>query len=420
MKSCFNTKILLFCIALNPLTILAQENKKDDTLSQKAGLETSKDALLKKDIVQQKDLSDVISSVFKKQLPLMQRNHTAVTAKPVYSVVAAVGYTLQTRLAATISGNVVFRPDTATKLSTVTSNATYTQNKQFYMPVQSNIWTRNNKYNFIDDFRFYKYPQSTFGLGSGSYIKSEDPMRYNFFRFYEIVQRKIRGNLYGGFGYIFDYRWDISHKGTKNGDKSDYAVYGVSNHTLSSGITLNAVYDTRNNPINTGKGFYTSLQLRNNLKAIGSNSNWRSLIIDIRKYFTLPGSSENVLAFWSYNWLILNGKPPYLDLPSNGWDSYSCTGRGYIQGRFRGAQMLYMESEYRFKITANGLFGGVAFANGETFSARPGSALQTIQPGFGAGIRIKVKKESKTNLSIDYGFGTQGSKGLFINIGEYF
>ncbi len=419
VRHLLNALFIIICTVLFPILSSAQQSLQalSKRSSDNAGVEI-KVSTLTKDTVPQKDLSDVIGSIFKKHSS-RDSLHNMVTSKPVFSVVAAVGYTLQTKLAATISGNAAFRSNAA-KLSTITGNATYTQNKQFYLPVQSNIWTKGDKYNFVGDFRFYKYPQSTFGLGSESDFKNEDPMDYTYFRFYEYVLTKIKGNFFGGIGYILDYRWNISHKGNKNGSESDYTKYGTSTHTISSGITLNALYATRDNPINASKGIYSSLQIRNNITAFGSNSNWKSLTLDIRKYLRFPGSSQNVLAFWSYNWLILKGKPPYLDLPSNGWDSYSCTGRGYIQGRFRGTQMVYLETEYRFKISANGLFGGVVFANGQSFSREQGSHLESIQPGYGTGIRIKIKKESKTNLSIDYGFGAQGSKGLFINVGEYF
>ncbi len=58
-------------------------------------------------------------------------------------------------------------------------------------------------------------------------------------------------------------------------------------------------------------------------------------------------SSPNILALWSYNWLTLSGTPPYLMLPSTGWDKTFNTGRGYIQGRFRSNNMLDAEAEYR-------------------------------------------------------------------------
>jgi hypothetical protein len=43
-----------------------------------------------------------------------------------------------------------------------------------------------------------------------------------------------------------------------------------------------------------------------------------------------------------------------------------------------------------------------------------------ISAGYGAGIRIKFNKFSKTNVAFDYAFGTDGSKGLFLNLGEVF
>jgi hypothetical protein len=46
--------------------------------------------------------------------------------------------------------------------------------------------------------------------------------------------------------------------------------------------------------------------------------------------------------------------------------------------------------------------------------------LQGIQPGYGPGLRIKLNTISKTNISIDYGFGREGSRGLFIDVGEIF
>lgn len=366
-----------------------------------------------------KDLFDIVRSFSKKESSTTGVSDT-FSSKPIYSVVPAIGYTLQTKLAAVISGNVAFRTAPQAKLSTITASSTYTQNRQFFIPVLSNISIKDNRYKLIGDLRFYKYPQSTFGLGSDAPIENEDPMNYDYFRLYETVLRQIKGNLYVGAGYNLDRHWRISHKGNLNGTESDYAKYESVKQTTSSGITINGLYDSRDNPINAGKGFYTSVQLRNNLKAIGSNTNWRSVIIDARKYLTFPGKSNNIIAFWSYNAFVIDGKPPYLDLPSTGWDNYNATGRGFIQGRYRGSKMVYLEMEYRFKITVNGLLGGVLYINEQAFSGVAGSSLQSFQKGYGTGLRIKLNKKSDTNLAIDYAFGTQGSKGLFITVGELF
>jgi hypothetical protein len=107
-------------------------------------------------------------------------------------------------------------------------------------------------------------------------------------------------------------------------------------------------------------------------------------------------------------------------LPSTGWDDPFNTGRGYIQGRYRGRNMFYLEAEYRFDILRNGFLGGVVFANAQSFSNVTYSELTTIAPGWGGGLRIKLNKESGSNLCIDYGFGLNGSRGFFVNLNEVF
>jgi hypothetical protein len=373
---------------------------------------------LKADTIKTRDLYDVIASLFGQKDFKLKTD--SVTAKPIFSVVPALGYTLQSKLAITLAGNIAFRLSPRTKISAIIINAAYTQTKQVIVPIQSSIWANNNDYNFVGDMRFLKYPESTYGLGSNSNIANNDPMDYSFFRFYETVLKRINGNFFAGAGYVLDAHWNVTHKGPVNGAVSDYANYGDPNKTISSGITLNSLFDSRDNPINPSKGFYAALQYRDNKSFLGSTRNWQSLVVDIRKYYKLPATSDNVLALWSYNWLVLGGKPPYVDLPSNTWDTFSGTGRGYIQGRFRGAQMVYLESEYRFKISGNGLFGGVVFVNAQSFSSTEGTLLQRVQPAFGPGLRIKVNKISKTNIAIDYGIGRQGSRGVFINVGEVF
>jgi hypothetical protein len=396
-----------------PIKVIPVKNKKGDTTSQKADTTISSEKG-----VRQVDLADFISGLFYTKPP--EKKVDSITSKPSVAIVPAIGYTLVSRLAFVLSGNAAFKTGPNSRISTIVASSAITENKQFTLPISSSIWSRDNRYNFVGAARFYKYPQSTYGLGSSSAIADQDPMDYDFFQFYETVLRHVAGNLYLGLGYIVDNRWNISDKGDLNGTVSDYSLYGKAAHTLSSGFTFDGLLDSRDNAINPSKGGYVSLQYRDNYTFLGSNTPWRSLIVDVRKYFKFPEGSDNVIAFWSYDWLILSGKPGYLELPSTAWDALCVTGRGYIQGRFRGADMVYGESEYRYMITDNGLLGGVFFVNAESFSAAPGTKLQTIQPGYGPGLRIKINTLSKTNIAVDYGFGREGSNGLFINVGEVF
>jgi len=82
--------------------------------------------------------------------------------------------------------------------------------------------------------------------------------------------------------------------------------------------------------------------------------------------------------------------------------------------------MLYLETEYRFGITRNGLFGGVVFANVQAFSETKSGRFEALWPAFGSGLRVRLNKYSNTNICIDYAIGMNGSQGIFINLGEIF
>jgi hypothetical protein len=85
--------------------------------------------------------------------------------------------------------------------------------------------------------------------------------------------------------------------------------------------------------------------------------------------------------------------------------------------------MIYGESEFRFQISKNGLFGGVTFVNFTTasnplpYSNQP--LFNTVAPGYGAGLRIKMNKIDRTNITADYG-RSQGFSGIYLNIRETF
>lgn len=234
--------------------------------------------------------------------------------KPVFSVLPAVGYTLQTRLAAIISSNVAFYAgaDPNTPVSVINAAAYYTQNKQFTVPLQISVWNSKGTYNFISDIRYMKYPQSTFGLGSNSSLANEDPLDYQYVRVYQYVLRKISGHLSAGIGYNLDHYWKVSEKGLASGAQSEFAQYGAAGKATSSGYSAHLLFDNRKNPINEKNGTLALISYRNNVAWMGSNSNWQSLTADVRKFISLDQSSKIFLVcgctvglFLTVNLLIL-------------------------------------------------------------------------------------------------------------------
>jgi outer membrane protein assembly factor BamA len=372
--------------------------------------------------VMQKDLLDVFGKLIKGNKDKVEkRTDTTINDNFSWSVLPAVGYTLQTGLAALLSGNVTWHSANfpKQKVSAVTSAITYTQYNQIMWISQWSVWGKSNLFNYPGELRVMKYPQYTYGIGSSTPSAGKFMVDYAYLRLYADALRQLGYGIYGGIGYRLDYHWDIIQKPLAGGTPTDFDKYGYDEHSISSGIAFNLLMDTRDNPINAMKGTYAKLVCRVNPNWMGSDGDWSSLTLDFRKYIALrPG--KQTLAIWSYNWLTLSGQPPYLDLPSLGWDVNNNTGRGYIQSRFMGKQMLYAEAEYRFNISRNGLFGGVLFGNAHAFTNWPEGRFTRVNPGAGGGLRIRLNKKSGTNIAIDYGFGMDGSKGLFVNLGEVF
>jgi outer membrane protein assembly factor BamA len=355
----------------------------------------------------------------------VERNSTG----PFYTISAFPGYTLVTGVAAVGNVNISFRTkkNPNGNLSFFNNQFQYTQYNQIIVQSLSNFYTNNNKWQFPGDIRYLHFPTATYGLGTstlpgpGPPSYNPDNINYQYVRFYRTVLRQVVPNTFLGIGYNLDYRWDITQTADSlSQGLRDYTNYGFHKTSLSSGPSLNFLYDTRDNANRPITGTYIDFHFVSYLKPLGSNSNWSSMIIDVRKYFPLTKKWYVVLGVWGYGWFTLNGRPPYLDMPSLGWDSYNNTGRGYAAGRFRGRNMLYLETELRFDILRNGLLGLVVFGNATSISEFSGKYFGPIQPGGGAGIRIKFNKHTSSNSCLDYGFGTHSSRGFATNINEVF
>jgi outer membrane protein assembly factor BamA len=186
---------------------------------------------------------------------------------------------------------------------------------------------------------------------------------------------------------------------------------------VSAGVLL----DTRDNGINAQRGWFASAAVRTFFDGfLGGDSTWQQVTVDVRTYRKLTHDGRQKLAFWFMSDNVVNGTAPYLDLPATGSDGRSA--RGYSDGRYRGEHLAYGEMEYRGTITRSGLLGMVAFVN--TTSVDNADANKKLfddfAPAAGLGLRVLLNKHSRTNLTADYGWGKDGSRGLYLGIQEAF
>jgi hypothetical protein len=373
---------------------------------------------------EQVDLIDIAREIFLKHPGFRKDTANKKTPGKFYpALLPSAEYTLLTGIAFDLTGSLAFytgdRPDD--NISNIYLASVFTIKKQILMPLQGNIWTKGNKYNIVTDWRFEIFPQNTYGLGTLTTDANPDSITFDYLRFYSTLLKTVAKDFYLGFGYDVDYFYNVKDLSTPTpGHPTAFQTYGVNSRSVSSGPTFNILYDGRRNEINPEPGWYANFVFRPNFTFLGSDSNWQSVLIDARHYLHFPATSRNTLAFWTYDVFNFNNHTPYLLLPSTQSDAYENMGRGYIGGRFRGKDLLYLEGEYRFGITTNGFLGGVVFLNAQSFSEPVTNRFEAIAPGWGTGIRIKLNKFPRTNICLDYGWGLHGSQGIFANLGEVF
>lgn len=377
---------------------------------------------LANDTSQQTDLIDIAKRVLHMGPPKVREQTEKKIYFSILPVPGAVPGGSGRALITSTTAAIYLGPPNTTNLSSATFTPYWNFKGRFGLPLRTSVWLKNNSWTIQGDTRFLVYPQYTWGLGSSHSYGQEVLVDYKYIRFHQRALKQIKPYLYAGAGYYLDYHFNIRSDDPAV-DLEQYTGYsnGLSGNSFSSGVSLNLLYDTRNNSINPLPGSYANVVFRVNPTFLGSNNNWHSLYVDVRKYIPLNparANQQNTIALWSYFWTAFDSNAPYLDLPSIGWDPYNRSGRGIDQNRYRGKSLLYMESEYRRDITENGLLGFVLFANINTVSGS-GSLLKSWHPAGGTGLRIKFNKSSNTNIGIDYGF-SKGYSSVLLNLGEAF
>jgi hypothetical protein len=344
-----------------------------------------------------------------------------------------------------------------TKLSSGMLNLQLTSKEQFIINARSKVYLKNNKWFLQGDWRLMFFSQPTYGLGINNSGGNQwllainelpenaaplaEPMRFNYLRFYEDVVRQVGDkNLYVGLGIAIDQHYSIRDE-KLNTDTTSEDFY-ITNHYaysvtkefnpktyITNGLNLNILTDTRDVIANPYSGYFASLSLRFNPKIFRSSQYSLMASYDFRYYLGLSKEKKrHLLAFWTWGTFVLDGEVPYLALPSIGWDTYNRSGRGYIQGRYRGLNMIYAEAEYRFPLSNNGLFGGVAFLsttfasslNASTAHSSDQRLFEKAAPAMGVGFRMKMDKAARVNLTVDYGVGLDHSHGIYFSMQEAF
>lgn len=393
----------------------------------------------------QTDAIDVIKDIFSKKTgtsaDTIKKKHST------FSILPSAGYnpSLGFSIGVTSTGGKIFGDPKTTTFSVFNANAYTSTEGLSSFELKNNMFTNHDKFNLQGGVQVGNTIALDYGIGTGRPAIGEGsfsingfplennadvfPIGFTYIKVNERIYTEVADHLYAGAGFVVNYYHNIDDErhigpnvGTHNFRYStinDYPTVGYS----ANGLLLNMEYITRDHINRPYSGIYIDVVLRLNETWMGSNKYASQLKTELRKYWSLSKKNpEHILAYWIWGSYLLDGSIPYLELTGTGSDGAGRMGRGYTIGRFKGANFVYNEVEYRFPITKNKLISGVAFANAQTASniRRDIKLFEYIEPGAGVGLRLLFNKFSRSNLCIDYARGAYGSSGIFLGLNEVF
>ncbi len=444
--------IIIILICFIPLFLTGQNKTKTEEIPSNSRPVSIADTIPKKEC-EIKDISDVSNELFnkknkgkkkKEKIPRSQKKVNTLIL-PVIAYNPANGF----QLGVGASSAIYFGPKENTRISFAGVKLAVTTKSQFISFIKSNLYTSENKFFLSGDWRYYKFSESTYGLGTNSPEGIEldpgwgfqgiqlgndqgYPLHYDYFMFHEIANIKVFDNFYLGLGYHLDSYKNIEdldlnldtipRQITPHWTYSNLHGFSTKNYTMS-GFSINAMYDSRDNQINAYKGYYARLNYQSNPTFLGSSQSSSQIWTEFRTYIGLSNKTpRHLIAFWYFGNFLVSGEQPYLTLMALGDDQRLKSGRGYTAGRFRGQDYVYAEAEYRFPLLRCAqTLGGVVFVNASTASNRDRGVhlFDYVQPGVGFGFRLLMNKHSRMNISIDFAYGFD-SKGIYFGGTETF
>jgi hypothetical protein len=349
-----------------------------------------------------------------------------------FVVAPTIGSKPSTGLSAGLNSNLAFfsGDEKTTHISSISGGLRVSQKKQVLSGVRMNMFTADDRWFIQGDNRLSWTSQNTYGLGADTLptAAGTENVKYNAIKLYETAYRTVRRHLFAGLGINVSTHGNIRPGDgvLSTFDQSAYVAYNDlhgfnDQRQTSAGTSAGLIFDTRDNGINAQRGWLASAAVRTFFNGfLGGDSTWQQMTLDLRTYRKLTRDGRQRLAFWFISDNVVSGTAPYLDLPATGSDGRSA--RGYGDGRYRGEHLAYGEMEYRGTITRNGLLGFVTFVNTTTVDNADAKKklFDDFAPAAGFGLRLLLNKHSRTNLTADYGWGKEGSRGLYLGIQEAF
>jgi hypothetical protein len=292
-------------------------------------------------------------------------------------------------------------PRETTRFSSLEASGFLTEKGQRGVSVRSDVRFPDDDWILAGDLGAGRFPNPAWGLGADTPGSARVVVHRTQVTVHETLYRRLTARLYAGLGYAFDDFYGIAPDGPILGPTGLPYPVGTSGRSITSSAALHLLWDDRDSPAAPTRGTYLMARLRASHSLLGGDDEWRSLYLDARTYLAVPGPRA-VLALWAVAWSAF-GRPPYLLLPSIGADPDHRTGRGLVEGRYTGKDLVDVEAEYRFHVWEflSAAAGASATAVSDRGPGSPRAGFGAVHPSFVAGLRALLSSASQARLAFD-------------------
>lgn len=322
--------------------------------------------------------------------------------------VPVIAYAPETRLLFGVGGLGTFKlhKDSSTHYSLIAMFITYTQNKQDYIYVPYQLYSKNNNYYLEGEADYYNFSYYYWGIGTNRVNK--ELYNVHFPRILVNGYRKVIPHFYTGIDYYLES--DVITKTDPNGELTKGIIPGSTGST-SSGLGVCMLYDTRDSIYFPTRGWFIKGTSYLNYPQLGATSTYGKIIADISWYKKI--SKPVVLAFNEHTQLTWG------DIPFN---QMALVGgrfamRGFYTGYYRDNDLTLLQAEARIHLF--GRFGFDAFG-AVALLGNPNVFPESNSPIFaeGLGLRYNYDVRQHVNVRLDVGYGH--SPELYLTIQEAF
>jgi hypothetical protein len=285
-------------------------------------------------------------------------------------------------------------PDSLIQPSSVLLYGYYTMNNQYKIYANIDLMHGDNRFNSKFEFLLLDYPSLYFGIGDNTSEDDEVLIDFKNILISPSFDYNFLEKMYIGGKYTFNNYIDVKPVG----DDSLIRDKNITdNEGIQSGLGLRFIREKRDNRIRARNGSYIFMSFDAYTHVLGSEHDYTSFLMDLRKYYTPIPQLTIAGQFYTE---IKSGDVPIQSMALLGGTERM---RGVYENRYRDKTVSMAQLELRFPIFW--IIGGTTFAGmGQVAPTYGDFKMDGFKYGYGAGLRLLIDKKTSSVIRFEISF----------------